>query len=329
MVVSGLQPQPDFEPGVVGQFLTFVVPAPGCNLKCSFCLVRQRREITDTRLLPNDLARFIREAAERAPIFALAIQGYEPLLPESLPYTQAILATGRFLGLPASLVTNGVKLADAIGLLATLSPNKIAISLDAASADIHDRIRGVAGAWAATVGGIKRAIEVLAPRTRLVVASVLLPSRRHYLDALPALLREIGIDRWIINPLLRVASGQAGGPVGHRAGLYRDLLILQEAADRAGVRLTVDDEFDHLNHDAASVLQPSLRALHVRTLPPNVEIFRLAPSGQCSTGDDILKQVTPDGPRWQPGAMDAGDFLDKLHRLADSRRRQAALRTAA
>jgi hypothetical protein len=31
-----------------------------------------------------------------------------------------------------------------------LSPTKIAISLDAASADIHDRIRGVAGAWAAT-----------------------------------------------------------------------------------------------------------------------------------------------------------------------------------
>src|SRR5215831_8959335 len=173
--------QPNCEPGIEGQFLTFVVPAPnGCNLKCSFCIVRQRREITETLLRSEDMAHFIREAAERAPIFALAIQGYEPLLQEALPYTQAILATGRFLGLPTSVVTNGTKLVDAIDLLKTLAPNKIAISLDAASGDIHDRIRGVAGARAASVGGIKRAIEVLAPRTRLVVMSVLLPSKRHY-----------------------------------------------------------------------------------------------------------------------------------------------------
>ena len=101
MATGGLQPEPDYEPGAAGQFLTFVVPAPdGCNLKCSFCLVRQRREITDTHLQPHHLAGFIREAAERAPIFALAIQGYEPLLPESLAYTQAVLATGRFLAYP-------------------------------------------------------------------------------------------------------------------------------------------------------------------------------------------------------------------------------------
>ena len=313
MSAGGLQPEPDYEPGTAGQFLTFVVPAPdGCNLKCPFCLVRQRREITDTRLQPHHLACFIREAAERAPIFALAIQGYEPLLPESLAYTQAVLATGRFLGLPTSLVTNGVKLVGALDLLKTLSPNKIAVSLDAASAATHDRIRGVAGAWAAAVDGIERAIEVLAPRTRLVVSSVLLPSKRHYLDAMPARLREIGIDRWIINPLLRVGRDQAGGPVGDRAQLFRDLLILQEAADRAGVRLTVDDEFGHLGHDALSVSQPSLRALHVRTLPPDVEIYRLAPSGQCSTGDAILKQVTAGTPRWQPGAMHAGDFLEMI-----------------
>jgi len=321
MGAAGLQPQPDQEPNAAGRFLTFVVSAPsGCNLKCSFCLVRQRREITNTHLRPNDLARFIREAAERAPIFALAIQGYEPLLPESLPYTQAILATGRFLGLPTSMVTNGVTLTDSIDLLKTLAPNKIAISLDAASAEIHDRIRGVAGTWDAAVAGIKRAVEALVPRTKLVVESVLLPGKRHHLDAMPALLRDIGIDRWLINPLLRVGRDQAGGPVADRASLFRDLLILHEAADRAGVRLTVEDEFGNLHHDAASAFQSSLRALHVRTLPPDVEIFRLAPSGQCSTGDEILQQVTPDTPRWQPGIIHAGDFLERLGKPMELRR---------
>src|SRR5215471_11392513 len=111
MTSAGLQPQPDFEADGVGQFLTFVVPAlNGCNLKCTFCLIWQRREIANTYPRPDDFARFIREAAERAPIFALAIQGYEPLLPESLLYTRAILAAGQFLGRPTTMVTNGTKL---------------------------------------------------------------------------------------------------------------------------------------------------------------------------------------------------------------------------
>jgi MoaA/NifB/PqqE/SkfB family radical SAM enzyme len=148
MTTIGLQMEHDDEPNIMGQFLTFVVPAPdGCNLACPFCLVRQRREITETCLRPDDLMRFIREAAERSSIFGLAIQGYEPLLPASLPYTQAILATGRLLDLRTTLVTNGVLLAGAVDLLAALRPSRIAISLDAASADAHDRVRGVAGAW--------------------------------------------------------------------------------------------------------------------------------------------------------------------------------------
>jgi len=321
MSCAALQPKRESEPDAAGQFLTFIVPAPnGCNLKCSFCLVRRRQEITDTLLRPEDYARFIREAAGRVPIFAIAIQGYEPLLPESLPYTRAILATGRFLGLPTSLVTNGTKLADASDLLTILAPNKVSISLDAASPETHDRIRGVVGAWAASVAGIKRATEVLAPRTRLVVSSVLMPSKRHYLDAMPVRLREIGIDRWIINPLQRIGTNQNGGPVADRASLYRDLLILQETADCAGVRLTVDDEFDHLGHDAVVVSQPSLRRLHVRTLPLNVDIFRLTPSGQCSVGHEILQQVTLDTPRWRPGATRAGDFLEILTNRIDQRK---------
>jgi sulfatase maturation enzyme AslB (radical SAM superfamily) len=313
MSAVGLQPQPEFDPDAEGVFLTFVVPAlNGCNLDCSFCLVRQRKEITETRLTPENYAQFVREVADRERIFALAIQGYEPLLPEALPFTQAILAAGRFLGVPTSLVTNGVGLGDAVDLLKTLTPNKIAVSLDAASPEVHDGIRGVKGAWEASVAGLRRAIEVLAPQTLLVVNSVLLPSRRHYLDAMPARLREIGIGRWIVNPVLRVGREQAGGPVAERARLYRDLAILQEAADRAGVRLTVDDEFGHLDCGAASPFQLSSRGVHVRPLPPRVTLYRLTPGGQCSRGSDVLKQVTSTTPCWQPGATHAGDFIDMI-----------------
>jgi MoaA/NifB/PqqE/SkfB family radical SAM enzyme len=309
VAAAGLRPRPDDEPEPNSQFLTFVVPAPeGCNLKCSFCLIRQRREISETHLGPRDLVRFIREASERAPVYALAIQGYEPLLPASLPYTQAILATGKLLGIPTSLVTNGVLLSDAVGLMEVLAPSKIAISLDAATAGNHDRIRGVPGAWNATVRGMTRAAEVLRAPTRLAVSSVLLPGQRHHLDSMPALLRAIGIERWIVNPLLRVGRDNTGGPVAERGNLFRDLLLLQEAAVRAGIHLTVDDEFDCLGYRPAGVSQ---QTLHVRTLPPDMEIFRLVPSGQCSVGKDILRQVTPDTARWRPG-VHSGDFLQTL-----------------
>jgi len=318
MAAAGLQPEPDFEPDAVGQFLTFVVPAlNGCNLKCPFCLIRQRREITDTHLSPRDFARFIREAANGAPIIAVAIQGYEPLLPESLPYTQAILATSQILRIPTSVVTNGVNLANAIDLLATMAPSNIAVSLDSASPEIHDHIRGVGGAWSAAVKGIERAIEVLAPK-RLAVSSVLMPSKRHYLGDVPKLLRKIGIDRWIISPVLRV--DRTGSSVANRKRLFRDLLFLQKTAEREGVRLTIDDEFDHLEYGAACASDPLLRRLYVRTLPPNVEIFRLAPSGQCSFGDRILQQMTTDTPRWQPGIMHAGGFLEMLANRIDQRK---------
>jgi hypothetical protein len=214
---------------------------------------------------------------------------------------------------PTSLVTNGVRLGDAVDLLKTLAPNKIAVSLDAASPEAHDRIRGVKGAWEASVAGLRRAIAVLAPETRLVVESVLLPSRRHYLDAMPERLREIGVDRWIINPVLRVGRDEAGGPVAERARLFHDLAILQEAADRAGVRLTVDDEFGNLACDTASPFQLSSRGVHVRTLPPRVTLFRLTPGGHCSRGSDVLRQVTASTPCWEPDTTRVGDFLEILN----------------
>jgi MoaA/NifB/PqqE/SkfB family radical SAM enzyme len=309
----GLQPDPDDEPdGEI--FLTFVVPAAnGCNLKCPFCLIDQREEIAETQLRPHDYARFVRDASERYPIFAVGVQGYEPLLPEALPYTQSILAAGQNSGIRTTLVTNGVFLSDAVDLLARLAPSKIAVSLDAALANVHDRVRGVTGAWAASVKGISRAIKVLTPRTRLAVHSVLLPSKRQYLDDMPTRLADMGIDDWIVTPLIRIGRNQIGGPSGQRTRIVQDLVRLQEASDRTRIHLTVDDEFNHLSHEADDDCRRALRSLRVRTLPENVELIRLTPSGQCSVGANVLTKMAPDAPRWRPGHEHAADFLAMLN----------------
>lgn len=38
--------------------------------------------------------------------------------------------------------------------------------------------------------------------------------------------------------------------------------------------------------------------LGINTIPAGVELVRLVPSGHCSTGRDILRQVTAATPRW-------------------------------
>ena len=317
MVNSGLLPidtddeLPSATP--LRQFLTFIVPAPnGCNLKCRFCFVRQRAEMAASDLPLTRYTQFIRQAAARAPIFALSIQGYEPLLPASRPYTQAILATGRLLGIPTGLVTNGTHLAEAADWLATLAPTKIAVSLDAADAATHDRLRGVSGAWAMTVAGIERAVAVLAPRTAIAVASVLMPSGPGPLEGMPRLLASLGIGDWIITPLQKVGRDAPGGPIGVRRALYQSLARLQDAADAAAVRLTIDDELDCLQHARAAAAQPELRRFRVRTIPVGVDLIRLGPDGACSVGRDILRQVNAGTPRWRPDEEHAGDFLARV-----------------
>ncbi len=297
MANVGLLPGGNDWPGILpgSKFLTFILPAPdGCDLACAFCLIRQRREVAATNLQPEDYVRFIREAAAASPIYALSIQGYEPLLPATLPYTQAVLAAGRMLNLPTGLVTNGTHLRGAMSLLKSAAPDTLAVSLDAAEAPPHDSLRGVTGAWEATVDGIACAVAETPPRTEIAVNSVLIPSRRKQLDGMPALLAKLGIRRWIVTPLQKIGANRPGGPVGNRQRLYRDLLLLQDAADRDGIRLEVDDELGCLDFELACRWRPELRRLLVRTIPPGVELVRLTPSGAWSTGRDILRRMPAD-----------------------------------
>jgi MoaA/NifB/PqqE/SkfB family radical SAM enzyme len=274
------------------KFLTFILPAPdGCNLACAFCFIRQRHEIGNNVLLPEDYTRFIHEEAAASPVFAIAIQGYEPLLPATLSYTQVVLAAGRALHIPTGLVTNGTHLRAAMPLLKSTPPDTLAVSLDAATPRPHDTLRGVTGAWDATTDGIACAVAEAPPRMQIAVNSVLIPSRRALLDGMPALLAQLGVRRWIVTPLQKVGVDRPGGPVGNRQRLYSDLLLLQDAADREGIRLEVDDELDCLNFEVAQRWRPALRRLHVRTIPLGVELVRLTPDGKCSTGRDILRRM--------------------------------------
>ncbi len=295
--------------------LTFVVPAvQGCDLACPYCFIDQRKEEAKRPdLAPADYVTFIRQVAERSPIGALCIQGYEPLLDGAFAYTQAILQVGLELGLPTSLVTNGTHLAARAEALAALAPQKIAISLDAADAATHDKCRGKAGAFDAALAGISRVAGYPALRPILTIASILMPRRRERLLGMPALARSLGVDHWVVTVLQRVGRGEdLGGSVGARRQTFQDLLILKRAAEAEGLRFVVDDEFGTLSDADRTRDVVDINALRIRRLAHPAGVYRLLPNGQCSVGVQILQELPADAPAWRAGHGHAADFLASL-----------------
>ena len=297
-----------------GAIVTLITPAPnGCNLSCPFCFVRQRGEDrAESVLKPKDYVDFIEQSATGGPVAAVCIQGYEPLLPEAMAYTRAILATGRRLGIPTSLVTNGVELTSAVDELSALDLAKIAVSIDAADPEAHDRQRGKNGAWAVAINGVRQAVKKLPISTELTVTSVLVPKRRHYLEGMPALLRDLGVKHWVVNVLRKIEPGRPGRPWGDRTKILGELAVLQRIADRHSVEFCADDEFDTLRYSDPEQDVAAIEALRVRHLERPSGVFRLLPNGQCSIGREILERVNSGMPQWDPQTMDAGTFIQFL-----------------
>ncbi len=310
-----------------GTVLTVIVPAShGCNLKCAFCYIDQR----DEQKLPHSLdvgqfADFVRAAHHAEEIAALCIQGHEPLLPDSFAYTAALLELGQEHRFPVSFVTNGTYLASRVDELAELAPARIAVSLDSHLAERHDRQRGVGGAFDMTVEGLRRAAADPVLRDVTGVASVLIPKKRDQLIGMPALLADIGIERWTVTCLFKVGKDDAiGGPVGDRAKTFQDLLVLQREAEKHGIEMIVDDEFGRLSEEDMNRDVVDINRLRIHRLQRPSGVFRLMPDGRCSIGTELLQEVADDTPRWIPGEEHAADFLQRVRDRYAAKRRAAA-----
>ena len=305
---------PAEELNVPGFTLTFVVPAlNGCNLSCPFCFISQRHESGSSEdLKVFDYVNFILSMNRLERVGAICIQGYEPLLPDSFAYTREILATGQRQGIPTSLVTNGTHLRQHVPALSKLRPARIAVSLDSADAAVHDKARGKVGAFDDALAGLRYAVSVPHLKKALVVTSVLMPKKRDRLMGMPALLAELGIDRWVVNALVKVGKGDTlGGPAGERNATLDDLLALKAEADRHGIDMVVDDEFGRLSDDDRARELMEIEALRIKRLVRPEGVYRLVPTGHCSKGADILKPIHDQTPIWHP-SMDVGEFLESM-----------------
>jgi len=172
------------EPFIVSWNLTRL-----CNLGCGHCYldaVQRRSEATD-ELSTGEALDAMGQIAELAPGAMLVLTGGEPLLRKDLP---ELVRRSAQLGLMPVIGSNGIMLdRKRAAKLRALGAAGMGISLDAATAGFHDRLRGLPGAWEGARRGMQAAREA---GLALLVQTTLFEENRHELAAIADIAESAG-----------------------------------------------------------------------------------------------------------------------------------------
>ena len=201
--------------------LTLLAPADRCNQACPACFITEvaREPVHRFDLSPEDYAQFVSDFVESEhDIQTVSFAGYEVTLPAAWPYVEAAFSVAIRHGLRRSFITNGMLLSKWTDRIDALDLHQITVSLDGATAAENDRLRGLPGAFGATVRSVTRFAEA-APRfrSRLVVASCLYDDANvASLEEMPRLLASLGIRGWTLSAVARSSNRCIEFPRGDR-----------------------------------------------------------------------------------------------------------------
>jgi len=136
-------------------------------------------------------------------VAGIAFTGGEVTLRKDI---DTILELSRQANFDTILVTNALELERHIDRIVEIEVNTVNVSLDSADPSVHDRIRGVEGAFERTTGNVKRLlrrIQEQRARTELVVSTVLGPLnfKREQLNALIEYVDGLGAGRIVFCPV--------------------------------------------------------------------------------------------------------------------------------
>ena len=162
-----------------------------CNLKCRHCYINPGQHGKNTlplAVITAWLEAFARDSNSKNLIFL----GGEPTLHPDLP---AAVKYARNLGFASITIdTNGYLFHD---ILLKVKPGEVdffSFSLDGASRETNDRIRG-AGSFDTCIAGIRKASSMGFATSLIFTVS---SANIHEMDMLPPLLKDMGIDRFFI-----------------------------------------------------------------------------------------------------------------------------------
>jgi radical SAM protein with 4Fe4S-binding SPASM domain len=189
-----------------------------CNLSCIHCGSSAGRKRGDE--LTTDEAEALCRDLKKTGCLEVTLMGGEPLLRRDFARIASLI---RELGMELTVITNGTVYApETFPMLASLKPKTVAVSLDAATPAIHDRIRGCDGAFDKTRTFMDLAMEAGLP------VSVITTVHRMNLKELPA-IRDLLLGKGI------AWQAQIAGSEGRR--FPRELLLDEEEFYSVGMFL--------------------------------------------------------------------------------------------
>jgi len=170
-----------------------------CNLRCSFCYIdyAQEDELSDRECLDlmDDLIRM--------QVPGIIFSGGEPLLRKTLLLD--LMAAGKNHGMRCVLATNGVLLeAATLGQLKEAGVLIIGMSIDAATPDLHDALRGAEGAFEGVIRAVRLCVQAGVPVQVQTVAS-----RRNWREvpAIAELCRQLGVSKYLVLDFVPTGRG--------------------------------------------------------------------------------------------------------------------------
>lgn len=136
--------------GPQGPLTLEIYPTLRCNLDCAFCDTTDRHRPAVGELSAARLLEIVDEAADLGVQRVSVLGGGEPLLRRDA--TPALMARVKARGMEGVLTTNGTLLdAPLRARLLEMGWDEIHVSIDAATAEVHDGLRGARGAFRRTV----------------------------------------------------------------------------------------------------------------------------------------------------------------------------------
>ncbi len=259
-----------------GPYTLELYPTLRCNLDCAFCDTTYRRTRQRDELSLERYRRLVDEAADLEVRRCYILGGGEPLVAGDIVWT--LMQGLKAHGVHGILGTNGTLFTSRLleGMV-DIGWDEIHFSLDGATADIHDRLRGRAGVFdrvhrtVARLRDLRRRAGTTTPR--LVIHTVITRLNYHQLSDIVRLAADLGCFRVNFDALIAYRPEQVALSLGaeDRVRLPHIAREALAVAERYGVETTLDQFLEDRTLDRGFMRFPAVRrhdVLHAACLNP-------------------------------------------------------------
>ncbi|MFX1475462.1 MAG: radical SAM protein [Promethearchaeota archaeon] len=261
-----------------------------CNLACIHCYGGELfgRSPAKDELTTNEFKKLIDRLASLG-VAALPISGGEPLLRSDL---LAILEYAREKGLIVTVATNAIIVSSSTARRLGKLTKVVSVSLDGATPEIHDRIRGVKGAFKAAIKGIETLLD--AGCYVVIIATLMKQNYESFLDTIDLSIK-LGVQEF---------SAHRCSPSGRAAQNYQEIILNGAAVSELLKEIKNQGE----NMQGETEIGVSMPAYETLTNDP---LTRGCPAGEISCSIGATGHVFPCPHFHSYLEMSAGNIREK------------------